>query len=85
MPTVNAPVYSLNGGEVGDEALARLDLEGQQFAGSLYENALPRVIGSMTFRPGLEHITNIDFGQVSFSNIPILAARLSFRFSRMKL
>ncbi|MEN3146123.1 hypothetical protein ABCW43_02290 [Neorhizobium sp. IRAMC:178] len=64
MPTVNAPVYSLNGGEVGDEALARLDLEGQQFAGSLYENALPRVIGSMTFRPGLEHITNIDFGQV---------------------
>lgn len=64
MPTVNAPIYSLNGGEVGDEGLARLDLEGQQFAGSLYENALPRVIGSMTIRPGLEHITEIDFGHV---------------------
>lgn len=64
MARVNAPIYSLNGGEVGDEGLARLDLERLQFAGSLYENILPRVIGSMTIRPGLEHITNIDFGDV---------------------
>lgn len=64
MPRVNAPVYSLNGGEVGDDALARLDLERLQFAGALYSNMLPRIIGSMTIRPGLEHIANIDFGAV---------------------
>lgn len=65
MPRVNAALYSLNGGEVGDEALARLDLERLQFAGSLYSNILPRVIGSMTLRPGLEYITDIDFGDVA--------------------
>lgn len=64
MASVNAPIYSLNGGEVGDEGLARLDLERLQFAGSLYQNILPRVIGSMTIRPGLEHIADIDFGDV---------------------
>lgn len=64
MARVRAPLYSLNGGEVGDEALARLDLERLQFAGSLYQNMLPRVIGSMTLRPGLEHIADIDIGDV---------------------
>lgn len=64
MATVNAPIYSLNGGEVGEEGLARLDLERLQFSGSLYQNALPRVIGSMTIRPGLEYIADIDFGDV---------------------
>ncbi|AXV15120.1 hypothetical protein CYG48_05045 [Neorhizobium sp. SOG26] len=66
MPRVNAPLYSLNGGEVGDEALARLDLERLQFAGSLYLNMLPRVIGSMTLRPGLEHIAMLDLGPIQF-------------------
>lgn len=82
MPSVNAPIYSLNGGEVGDEGLARLDLERLQFAGSLYQNILPRVIGSMTLRPGLEYIADIDFGDVQLveynysggaSLIPILS------------
>lgn len=66
MPRVNAPLYSLNGGEVGDEGLARLDLERLQFAGSLYLNMLPRVIGSMIVRPGLEHIADLDLGNVQF-------------------
>jgi hypothetical protein len=65
VPSANAPLYSLNGGEVGDESLARLDLQRLQFAGSLYQNMLPRVIGSMTLRPGLEHIVNIDIGEVA--------------------
>lgn len=64
MPRVSAPLYSLNGGEVGEEALGRLDLERMQFAGSLYSNILPRVVGSMTLRPGLEHIANINYGTV---------------------
>jgi len=62
MPKVNAPLYSLNGGEVGKEALARLDLDRMQFAGSEYSNVLPRVIGSMTIRPGLEYIAAATYG-----------------------
>ena len=64
MPKVNAPIYSLNGGEAGEEALARLDLERLQFAGEVYQNALPRVVGSMTIRPGLEHVDYADFGEI---------------------
>ncbi len=83
MPRVNAPVYSLNGGEVGNEPLARLDLERLQFAGSLYLNMLPRVVGSMTLRPGLEHVADIGLGNVelleyaytgSSTLIPILSS-----------
>lgn len=66
MPRVNAPIFSLNGGEVGEEALARLDLERLQFAGALYSNMLPRIIGSMTVRPGLEHVADIDLGETQF-------------------
>ena len=82
MARVNAPVYSLNGGEVGDESLSRLDLERLQFAGSLYLNMLPRVVGSMTLRPGLEHVADIGTGNVQLleyaysgtsSLIPILS------------
>ncbi|AMS43187.1 hypothetical protein [Aminobacter aminovorans] len=64
MPRVSAPVYSLNGGEIGEEALSRLDLERMQFASALSSNILPRVVGSMTLRPGLEHIADIDLGDV---------------------
>jgi hypothetical protein len=62
MPRVSAPLYSLNGGEVGEEALSRLDLERLQFAAALSSNMLPRVSGALTFRPGLEHIAEIDLG-----------------------
>lgn len=83
MPRVNAPIYSLNGGEVGREALSRLDLERLQFAGALYENILPRVVGPMTLRPGFEHIADIGLGNVelleyaysgSSSFVPILSS-----------
>lgn len=64
MGKTNAPLYSLNGGEVGKEALARLDLERMQFAAALCKNMSPRVIGSLSLRPGFEHITNLDLGEV---------------------
>lgn len=63
MPKMNAPLYSLNGGEVSSEALSRLDLERMQFAGSLYSNVLPRVVGSMTFRPGLQYMATLPAGE----------------------
>ncbi|MUO85572.1 hypothetical protein [Agrobacterium vitis] len=66
MPVTNAAIYSVNGGEVGEEALSRLDLERMQFSGALYENILPRVVGSMTVRPGMEHLMNNTLGEVMF-------------------
>ena len=66
MAKVNAPLYALNGGEVGGEAVSRLDLERLRFAGSLYRNILPRVVGSMTIRPGLEHVMSMDIGETRF-------------------
>ncbi|WP_333846864.1 hypothetical protein [Phaeobacter italicus] len=56
MPRQNAPVYSLNGGEVGPSALARFDLQRLQFAAERMENLFPEVIGQMSFRPGLERL-----------------------------
>ncbi len=71
MPKVNAPLYSLNGGEVGKEALGRLDLERMQYAGALYQNFIPRKAGQMTIRPGLEYITSFNpTGNVTFLSYP---------------
>lgn len=66
MGRMNAPLYSLNGGEVGEESLSRLDLERMQFASSLSENFINSVAGSITVRPGLEHKENINLGNVQF-------------------
>lgn len=60
MPKINAPLYSLNGGEVDEEALGRLDLERMRFAGSTYSNFIPRIIGSAMMRPGLEMTTEVS-------------------------
>ena len=59
MPKGNFPLYSLNGGEVGEEALARLDLQRMQFAASECTNAIPRIVGSLTLRPGLEYMSEL--------------------------
>lgn len=52
MPRAQAPVYSLNGGEVGKEAIQRLDLEKMRYAGELYENIIPKVVGPFQLRGG---------------------------------
>lgn len=55
MPRAQPAVYSLNGGEVGREATPRLDLERLRFAGELYQNVIPKVIGSIQLRGGFEY------------------------------
>lgn len=56
MPRVNAPFYAINGGEVGPEAINRLDLDRLQRASELCQNIFPTVIGRMDFRPGMEYL-----------------------------
>jgi len=47
-------IYSLNGGEVGDDIVPRIDLDRLRFAASFMENSLPAITGKMSLRPGFE-------------------------------
>src|SRR6266849_4830031 len=49
----NAPLYSMNAGEVSKIALARVDVAKMRMAASCQLNWLPFVIGPMMLRPGL--------------------------------
>ena len=55
MPRFQSALYSLNGGEVSQEGLSRLDLQRLQYAGELYQNIFPKVIGSMQLRGGFAY------------------------------
>lgn len=59
MPRTNAPIYSLNGGEVSARAIARLDLSRLRYASETCLNMMPSIVGSLDFRPGLEYMTTL--------------------------
>lgn len=59
-------VYSLNAGGVDPSALARVDLEKMRLAGEHpVANWLPRVLGPMSIRPGLESLYAVPFNAVA--------------------
>src|SRR5580704_7845806 len=49
----NAPLYSLNAGEVSKIALGRVDVAKLRMAAECQVNWLPYVVGPMMLRPGL--------------------------------
>ena len=49
----NAPLYSLNAGEVSKLALSRVDVAKMRMAAECQLNWLPYVVGPMMLRPGL--------------------------------
>lgn len=51
-----ALLYAFNRGLVSRQALARVDLKRMALSASIFTNWMPRVLGSMQFRPGLEHL-----------------------------
>ena len=51
----NAPLYSLNAGEVSKIAVGRVDIAKLRIAGECQVNWLPYVLGPMMLRPGLLH------------------------------
>lgn len=55
----NAPLYSLNAGEVSKIALARVDVAKLRMAAECQLNWLPYVVGPMSLRPGLEYIGEV--------------------------
>jgi hypothetical protein len=52
----NAPLLALTGGEVSTNALARVDLERMRLSAELQRNWMPRALGPMMMRPGLEYV-----------------------------
>lgn len=57
----NELVYALNAGGVDKAAVARIDLEKMRLAGEHpVKNWLPRVLGPMGLRPGLEYLSTVS-------------------------
>ena len=55
----NAPLYSLNAGEVSKIALARVDVAKLRMAAACQVNWLPYVVGPMAMRPGLYYVGEV--------------------------
>lgn len=60
MAVSNNALLAFNRGKISAEALARVDIARMAFSADEQTNLVPRVLGSMKFRPGLEflHSTN---------------------------
>src|ERR1700730_12824742 len=56
----NAPLYSLNAGEVSKIALSRVDMAKLRMAASCQVNWLPYVVGPMALRPGLFYVGEVN-------------------------
>jgi hypothetical protein len=56
MPKTNAAIVSFNHGEVSKLALARVDLQRMKFAAEIQTNFVPRTVGPMALRGGLEFL-----------------------------
>lgn len=59
MAAVRESLLRFNSGEVSTLALARTDLERMPFSAEEQVNWVPRALGSMMLRPGLEYIGNV--------------------------
>ena len=73
MPRSNTPLLAFNRGVISPLALARVDLDRLQFSAETQTNWMPRVLGSMMLRPGLEHIYSTKDDNKAH-NIPFIAA-----------
>jgi hypothetical protein len=71
MPRVNTAILAFNRGIISPLALARVDLDRLQFSAETQTNWMPRVLGSMMLRPGLQYIYTLPSKAM---HIPFLAA-----------
>lgn len=58
MSRAQVPFFSLNAGEVGLTALARIDLEKMRMAAESMVNFIPTVLGPMGIRPGMNYLSS---------------------------
>ena len=60
MGRANAPLLTFNRGLISRLALARTDLDRTRLSAEMQSNWMPRSLGSMTLRPGLQYIGTIN-------------------------
>lgn len=56
MARAQVPFFALNAGEVGQNALTRVDLEKMRLASEEMVNFIPSVLGPISMRPGLKYL-----------------------------
>src|SRR3990170_1225326 len=56
MSAINALMTRFNAGEVSKSALARVDVDRIRLTAETQVNWMPRKLGAMTMRPGLEYL-----------------------------
>lgn len=60
MPRTNAIIQGFNRGQISPLALARTDLDRTRLSAEEQRNWVPRILGSMSLRPGLEYISSTN-------------------------
>lgn len=63
-------LLAFNRGVISPRGLSRIDLERMAMSAETQTNWVPRVLGSMMIRPGLEYIGSGRFPTFPFRNIP---------------
>ena len=58
MPLANAPIAKFNRGKVDSRVIPRVDIERIAISSEIQTNIVPRSLGSMTLRPGMEFIAS---------------------------
>lgn len=71
MPELNTPLLAFNRGLVAPAALARVDIKRIALSAETQTNWMPRSLGSMTLRPGLENLGS-TFGDYKAKHIPFI-------------
>ena len=62
-------ILAMNRGVISSKGLARIDIERMAMSAEIQTNWMPRVLGAMMLRPGLEHIGNSS-GNLKARQIP---------------
>ncbi len=73
MPKSNASLLAFNRGVISPLALSRVDLDRLRLSAETQTNWMPRVLGSMMLRPGLEYIYATKDNNKAL-NLPFIAA-----------
>ncbi len=71
MARMNAPLVTFNRGRISKLALARVDLDRTRLSAEIQTNWVPRNLGSMMLRPGLQYIATVR-GSTKVRLIPFI-------------
>lgn len=91
MALVNYPLFALNRGIISTLGLARTDLKRQALSAETQTNWMPRLLGSMMLRPGLQYIDSTRNNAVAkhipfvFSNTDTAIVELTDRVMRVRV